>query len=846
MPWSNLVRRLGRFEPLLFLALAALSMSYRLTGSSLWADEGNSVAQAMRPLPELIQRSALDIHPPLYYVLLHLWTRVFGISEPALRSLSLAAGLAVVVLTWAIARLLWGKPTARIVGILAATHPFLVYYAQEVRMYIFVVLWATLAVYALVRIVLREGRARLALPDVPHGARVPLVTRTVRVSSHHPALLLGRWDVLYALAVAAGLWTHYAFPVLPGVLTLVYVAWMYSTRHRLPLAPRVIRLLSDHLAALVLYVPWLSVALNRVQAWPRPTDVLPLEKGLAVAFQWMALGPVPPAWTGHWLWIWLVLLVVALWPWRRLTPTGYRRPHWLSWGLPLLWLAAPVGMMLLLNLFRPAYLKFLILGLPPFILLAARGIWAPLEALDPLGSRWLRRLARSWLAVTWVAVLVLQGLALANYYAHPEKARDDYRDLVRYIEATASTQDAIILDAPGQWDVFCYYYAGCTPLEDVNVSARQPQDHLSWPSVYALPLERPPKPEHVTARLEKIAGSHRKLFVLLWATDESDPQGLVEHWLDRHAYKALDAWRGHLRFLIYATPHSDKGNTVVQDMDARLGNRIRLRRFVLLDPVVTSGDVAQVRLVWHVTAPPKDRYKVFVQLLGPGDRLIAQRDSDPLGGSAPTTTWQAGATLVDHYGVLVPSGTPPGTYRVIVGMYHASTGQRLPVVQGDNHRDFVAIPIRVTVRRPAVPPPVDILPIRYTNDERWGPLRLLGHDRYKRGFRHAPDTPLHPGDFLHMTLFWKAIRRPKARWHVTIAIVDGWGHIVSSLTDDPGGPTYPTTSWAAGEVVRGEFNLYLPPTLKPGTYGIQVQLWKDHKPVREPVPLGTVDVKAPK
>ena len=829
-----------RLEPLLFSLLSAIPLFYSITGQSLWADEGNSVAQAMRPLGEIVRRSAMDIHPPLYYILLHFWTRAFGLSELALRSLSAIAGVILIGLIWAIAHRLWGRGTARIVATLAMLHPFLVYYAQEVRMYIFVALWASVAAYALVRIILREGQARMSLPDVPKRKTLHLITRDIVISPTHSALLLGKWDLLYIFAVAAGMWTHYAFPVLPLTLALIYMGWLYSTRRTLPLVPRVIRLLTDNLAALLLYMPWVPTTLHQIRTWPRPTDVLPLEKGLTMAWQWLAIGPQPDKLAIRWLWVWAVLLVVALWPWRRSTRIGYRRPHWLSWALPVLWISLPIGMMAFLNLFRVAYLKFLIMGLPAFILLISRGMLAPWQAWKRGRKLSGRVIGGLWLVATFLLVVFLQIRLLVLYYTSSENARDDYRGIGRYIEAIASPDDAVLLDAPGQWDVFCYYYDGCDPLQDMSVQPAQQDADL--PPVYAIPLERPPQRERVIGRLEDISRRHRKLFVLLWGTDESDPEGIVESWLDAHAYKALDAWKGHLRFLIYSTPQIGQETTISQSLDARLDKIVRLQSFSLADLQVTPGDVLQVRFYWYVLSTPQKRYKVFVQLLGPGDRLIAQRDSEPVGGSAPTTSWRPGDTIADNYGILVPLGTPPGEYRLITGMYDALTGQRIPVTQNGQTRDFVDIPVRVIVKRPPVPPPVDVLPMRYRVNETWGPILLLGYDRYKRGFRHAPDTPIHPGDFLHLTLFWKAREAPRERWRATISIVDTWGNVISSVTDDLAGPTYPTEKWSTGEVVRGEFDLYLSPNAKAGTYGIQIQLWKNDAPVREPTPLGTIEV----
>ncbi|MBC8252427.1 MAG: hypothetical protein H8E35_00165, partial [Ardenticatenia bacterium] len=65
----------------LILLLATGLRFYRLGGQSLWADEGNSVALARAGLAEIAARTALDIHPPLYYWLLHGWIQLFGDTE---------------------------------------------------------------------------------------------------------------------------------------------------------------------------------------------------------------------------------------------------------------------------------------------------------------------------------------------------------------------------------------------------------------------------------------------------------------------------------------------------------------------------------------------------------------------------------------------------------------------------------------------------------------------------------------------------------------------------------------------------------------------------------------------
>jgi len=71
----------------ILLVLAAALRFYRLDAQSLWNDEGTSVALAQRDLATIARHASYDIHPPLYYYLLHGWISVAGTSEAAVRSL---------------------------------------------------------------------------------------------------------------------------------------------------------------------------------------------------------------------------------------------------------------------------------------------------------------------------------------------------------------------------------------------------------------------------------------------------------------------------------------------------------------------------------------------------------------------------------------------------------------------------------------------------------------------------------------------------------------------------------------------------------------------------------------
>ena len=76
-----------------------------------------------------------DTSPPLYYLLLNLWTRVAGTSDLALRLFSVLWALAAFPLIWLLAERIGGRPAALSSALLYAVAPLSLYYSVEGRMY---------------------------------------------------------------------------------------------------------------------------------------------------------------------------------------------------------------------------------------------------------------------------------------------------------------------------------------------------------------------------------------------------------------------------------------------------------------------------------------------------------------------------------------------------------------------------------------------------------------------------------------------------------------------------------------------------------------------------------------
>jgi len=129
------------------LALRLISLN-----QSLWLDEATSALAAKMNVAELFTKFLPgDFHPPLYYLILKLWSGLFGYSEIALRFPSIIFGILTIYVVYLIGKSLFSKNVGLVASLFLATSGLHVYYSQEARMYSLAALLVSLLTYLFLR-----------------------------------------------------------------------------------------------------------------------------------------------------------------------------------------------------------------------------------------------------------------------------------------------------------------------------------------------------------------------------------------------------------------------------------------------------------------------------------------------------------------------------------------------------------------------------------------------------------------------------------------------------------------------------------------------------------------------
>lgn len=322
----------------LFVAAQACVLFYDLDLLPLWGDEYATLQRAALAPGDLVGALTGNVHPPLYFLLVHYWMKLPWPGSPISQARAFSA---VVTLAAFVAfDRLWLKDAdagaRRWFRVLWALSPFLLLYSRMARSYALQLLLAALAL-----------RAGWLLVRKPRSAAVLLA---------------------FAAAESALAYTHYLPAVAVGAAVALALV-VHAVRERDH--TRLVALLASAAVAAVLYAPWLlrlreAVGLVAERAPQRLAGGAFLDSTVALAYTFVSLSfgeSLPPA-------VLAIAAVVApgllLLQWRGVTAKEARlevvAPALaISFAGAIGWVAAPF-VAARLTWFFPFYLLWLLAG----------------------------------------------------------------------------------------------------------------------------------------------------------------------------------------------------------------------------------------------------------------------------------------------------------------------------------------------------------------------------------------------------------------------------------------------------------------------------------------------------
>lgn len=788
--------RLRRFDwraiapALLALFVSAwLLRAARLAWQPLWWDEGYSIYFATEPLARMLWLTSHDIHPPLYYALLHGWSLLTGgLTPQTSRLLSVLIGsLAIPSMAWAAALFFprqWRVLTYSI--LLMLLNPMHLFYSQEVRMYglaMVLGLLATACFWSAVQRIDQRIDPTWTLAWYVVFTTLSLYTLyycALLVASHlcfaiwHYRGRLGNlriWLVVWLISAAAyAPWLIYALPKLVG-----YVAQKVVSDADRPLSAGAY--LWRHLWAFAAgHISSESVVLQAFGL----AGVIGLTVGLVLATRIFVRRRAVVIFAGDFAQIESPATVTALW----------------------VFLLIPVLGAFALNLrlpFFPDGGERLLLITLPFLLLLLATACARTGAFG---------------AAVLSCVLVANVAGMVIFYTAPRYTDEDYRGLLQQVIEQSRDDDTLLAIFP--WQVG-YWRAYAPP----DLAGPQPLLLGDKAVVYGVDVE---------AAIDRGLARGAIWFPEPLAFGSTLPSA-VEEYLRQHAANLDNRWISATTRLTawrVLPAASNTGGSV--DYGA-----IRLTGAGVGAAAVTSDNTPiAVALTWSNPISAA-QLAVTLRLVDGEGRTWASRSYAPPGAFAAPN---AGDSRTDHIGLIAAVGTPPGVYTVTLAVEDQSDGAQL-AGRTARQADLYDAPLGVVhVLAPTLPVAVERMPLttRIKPDQVADGFAVIGFSAPPGG------SSMLAGAELQITLGLQKRTATQAARGVYVSLRTKDGISVAGWEGWPL-PAYPTTTWSQGALVRVPIRFDLPATLTTQEYRLVAGLLGPTNGVKSsPLDLGTIRI----
>lgn len=615
----NLISRLSRVASIVLTLIVFALYARTLDKQSLWFDETLSVSVAAKPLTQLLHTLIYeDVHPPLYFMLLHGWIRLAGNSEWSVRMPSMFAAVALVPLAFAVVWEILGRERSAawpIAGPLAAAFvgfsPFIAYYAQETRMYSLTAMLALATTWAFLK-ALRTGSVR--------------------------------WWLIFSTAMAANLYTHN----LAAFTVPAFTVYTLFFERRFLRSSVLYTLL-----AMLLYAPWLYPEYLQMRRLRIAPDYWITTRVLLSQFLrgiWSTFFPSAMQRLGLLLLVLGIIFAIQLarHSRSRLSQTVRRSILvFLTFLIPILLTYAAVKI-------TPKFVaRYAIVAATPLYICIALVLHSLLEY-----KRIAVRMLLTILALAAVLLSLRSAIAVTEGRENP---RDDARGLVTYLNENVQANDALLLveNIP---HILMYYYRGTAPWYGLHVG----QDFIGAANTLNKILQSKP----------------RRIWLILWHHEFADPTDMVVTELLRvgrevniekqflgHWLRAFDILRYDQAITAYPQPQSTTNADFAPGF-ACLG----------FDRLKHDNGRLHYVLYWQAKQPLKRNYSLTLSFQDQEGNEYLRQDQALSTPYFLPPVWPLHTPIRGRVDIVLPSDLPPITYRVYLKVLDPVAQRNLDLV----------------------------------------------------------------------------------------------------------------------------------------------------------------------
>ncbi len=378
----------------LIIMLALFLRIYDLGKESIWLDEGFALQAIDRNAIEVVKWTAdFDPIPPFYYITLHFWSSIFGISESAIRFLSVLLSIGTLVILLLITNKLFNRKITLITGLLFAAEMLQVQYAQEARSFALFMFLAWLSTLLFVYFIKEKKHL-----------------------------------VFYVIISALALYT---LQLMVAVLLLHNAIFFIQNKKEL-----IKKWIVGQIAVIILFIPWIGIFVKQF--------LLINELFQAGLIQRLKL----PYFIGMLGIFWIILAFAMSFAVflhfynkkRKMLLKLVNNEALFILGVLAAILTYIIFLPKLLSSFIPA--RYSLFLLPAFYIYFAYG-------LDKIVK------SKKMAAILLILVLALNSFALYSYYAKTTKP--EWRETVEYINSNAQEGDAVVFDTGFSEIIYNYY-----------------------------------------------------------------------------------------------------------------------------------------------------------------------------------------------------------------------------------------------------------------------------------------------------------------------------------------------------------------------------------------------------